>query len=112
MRGEESFGLDISYRAPGVTGPLVTGDRAPDAPVLDASGARIRLFDLFRGPHFTRLVFGAPAPDEQHAYSVLRPGDHPASGGWPVTDSTGHAFTAYAASAGDDVLIRPDGYLA
>ena len=34
-RGEESFGLDITYRAADAAGPLVTGDRAPDAPVLD-----------------------------------------------------------------------------
>ena len=110
-RGEESFGLDITYRAPDATGPLVTGDRAPDAPVLDFSGKRIHLFDLFRGPHSTRLVFGAPAPDEEHAYAVLRPGDHPATGGLHVTDAEGHAFAAYAASAGDNVLIRPDGHL-
>jgi hypothetical protein len=110
-RGEETFGLDITYRAPDATGPLVTGDRAPDAPVLDANGARIRLFDLFRGPHSTRLVFGAPAPDEEHAYAVLRPGDHPATVGRHVTDAEGCAFAAYAASAGDNVLIRPDGYL-
>ena len=110
-RGEESFGLDITYRAPDAIGPLVTGDRAPDAPVLDANGARIRLFDLFRGPHSTRLVFGAPAPDEEHAYAVLRPGDHPATVGRHVTDAEGCAFAAYAASAGDNVLIRPDGYL-
>jgi 2-polyprenyl-6-methoxyphenol hydroxylase-like FAD-dependent oxidoreductase len=110
-RGEESFGLDITYRAPDATGPLVTGDRAPDAPVLDAHGARIRLFDLFRGPHSTRLVFGAPAPDEEHAYAVLRPGDHPATAGRHVTDAEGHVFAAYSASAGDNVLIRPDGYL-
>ena len=111
-RGEEGFGLDITYRAPDATGPLVTGDRAPDARVLDANGKRIRLFDLFRGPHFTRLVFGAPAPaDDEHAYAVLRPGDQPASGGRHVIDHEGDAFTAYAASAGDNVLIRPDGYL-
>jgi len=110
-RGEESFGLDISYRAADAAGPLVTGDRAPDAPVLDADGTRIRLFDLFRGPHSTRLVFGAPAPAEEHAYAVLRPGDHPASSGRHVIDAEGHAFAAYAASAGDNVLIRPDGYL-
>jgi hypothetical protein len=110
-RGEESFGLDITYRAPDATGPLVTGDRAPDAPVLDANGARIRLFDLFRGPHSTRLVFGAPAPDEEHAYAVLRPGDRPAAVGRHVTDAEGYAFGAYAASPGDNVMIRPDGYL-
>jgi 2-polyprenyl-6-methoxyphenol hydroxylase-like FAD-dependent oxidoreductase len=109
-RGEATFGLTISYRAADAAGPLVTGDRAPDAPVLDASGKRIRLFDLFRGPHFTRLAFGAPAAPGEHSYAVLRPGDQPADGRY-VTDAEGHAFAAYAAAAGDTVLIRPDGYL-
>ncbi|HUN37424.1 MAG TPA: FAD-dependent monooxygenase [Trebonia sp.] len=110
-RGEDTFGLDITYRAPDATGSLVSGDRAPDAPVLDANGKRIRLFDLFRGPHWTRLAFGTPAPDEEHAYAVLRPGDRPTSGERYVIDADGHAFAAYAASAGDTVLVRPDGYL-
>ena len=140
-RGEESFGFNITYRSADAAGPLVTGDRAPDAPVLDAGGKRVRLFDLFRGPHFTRLVFGAPVPDGEHAYGVLRPGDRAgygqaahgqaagnraagnraaggqaadgqaAEGGRYVIDADGHAFAAYAAAAGDSVLIRPDGYL-
>lgn len=66
-RGTETHQLDITYRAPDDEGPLVTGDRAPDAPVLDAAGNPLRLFDLFRGPHATLLRFGAnispkPAP--------------------------------------------------
>jgi hypothetical protein len=74
-------------------------------------GLRIRLLDLFRGPHSTRLVFGAPAPDEEHTYAVLRPGGQAASSRHHVIDAEGHAFAAYAASAGDSVLVRPDGYL-
>jgi 2-polyprenyl-6-methoxyphenol hydroxylase-like FAD-dependent oxidoreductase len=114
-RGEDTFGLNITYRAADADGTLVTGDRAPDAPVTDANGKPVRLFDLFRGPHFTRLVFGAPAPDEEHAYEVLRAGDRAAddtAAGRHVIDADGHAFAAYAASPGDSVLIRPDGYLA
>ncbi|MEU6478601.1 FAD-dependent monooxygenase [Streptomyces sp. NPDC047017] len=116
-RGEESFGLDITYRDPEATGRLVSGDRAPDAPVHDAAGAPVRLFDLFRGPHSTRLVFGAAAPaGEPHTYSVLRPGAPvpPADSGVApcVVDTDGHAHTAYAAAPGDSVLVRPDGYLA
>jgi len=57
------------------------------------------------------LVFGATAPDEEHAYEVRRPGDRPAGDGRYVIDANGHAFAAYTASAGDSVLIRPDGYL-
>ncbi|NED34691.1 3-(3-hydroxyphenyl)propionate hydroxylase [Streptomyces sp. SID8499] len=127
-RGEEGFGLDITYRAPDATGALVTGDRAPDAPLRDASGAPVRLFDLFRGPHFTRLVFGGGTPDAAtpdprvpaasgtpHTWIVLRPGEEApagADGARVVVDADGHAYAAYAAAPGDVVLVRPDGYLA
>ncbi|WP_329138479.1 FAD-dependent monooxygenase [Streptomyces sp. NBC_01476] len=112
QRGEEHFGFHITYRTQAASGTLTTGDRAPDAPVQDPSGKPIRLFDLFRGPHATRLVFGAPAPDTDHSYAVLRPGDDPADCPRYVVDTEGHAFAAYAASADDHVLVRPDGYLA
>jgi 2-polyprenyl-6-methoxyphenol hydroxylase-like FAD-dependent oxidoreductase len=111
LRGEEHFGLVISYRAADATGALTTGDRAPDAPVLDANGNKISLFDLFRGPHFTRLTFGTPASPAEHAYVVLRPTEERRGDTRYVIDSEGHAFTAYAASTGDSFLIRPDGYL-
>jgi hypothetical protein len=120
-RGEEGFGLDITYRSAEATGGLVAGDRAPDAPLSDPHGKQIRLFDLFRGPHSTRLHFGAAAAtvsgglaaESEHTYTVLRPGDAPtgAATGY-VVDAEGHAFGAYAAADGDSVLIRPDGYLA
>ncbi|HVW44474.1 MAG TPA: FAD-dependent monooxygenase [Amycolatopsis sp.] len=106
-RGEDTWQLDISYRT--TDGRLVPGDRAPDAPVTDANGKDVRLFDLFRGPHGTRLVFGAPAPADPHTYAVLRPGQ--AVAGAHVVDTGGHAFKAYGASDGDEVEIRPDGYL-
>ncbi|NKQ57856.1 3-(3-hydroxyphenyl)propionate hydroxylase [Amycolatopsis sp. K13G38] len=107
-RGEEFHQLNITYRT--TDGFLVPGDRAPDAPVIDESGKEMRLFDLFRGPHATRLVFGEPAPAEPHAYAVLRPGR--SAPGPYVTDAAGHAFTAYGASDGDEFAIRPDGYVA
>jgi len=111
-RGQEHFGLDITYRAPDATARPATGDRAPDAPVLDAHGKHTSLFGLFRGPHFTRLTFGRPAPDDdEHAYAVLRPADRRAGLTRYVLDEQGHAFSAYAASPGDSFLIRPDGHL-
>ncbi|SFK22763.1 FAD-dependent monooxygenase [Amycolatopsis sacchari] len=106
-RGENTRQLDISYRT--TEGVLVPGDRAPDAPVKDADGNPVRLFELFRGPHATRLVFGAPAPAEPHAYAVLRPGQ--TASGTYVVDTEGHAFAAYDASDGTEVLVRPDGYV-
>jgi 2-polyprenyl-6-methoxyphenol hydroxylase-like FAD-dependent oxidoreductase len=110
-RGQEHFGLDITYRATDAAGCPATGDRAPDAPVVDADGKPVSLFDLFRGPHFTRLVFDAPAPDEEHVYTVARPGHRGDGLARYVLDSEGHAFSAYAASPGDSFLIRPDGHL-
>ena len=125
-RGEDTFGLNITYRDPNNPTPTPTsGDRAPDATLLDPTGTPIRLFDLLRGPHPTRLLFGAPAlspfstpaPNDPHTYSILRPADTPhptdaASTGRYAIDIDGHAFAAYAASPGDTILIRPDGYLA
>ncbi|MEV4744225.1 FAD-dependent monooxygenase [Streptomyces sp. NPDC049555] len=108
-RGEHTRQLDVTYRAS--AGRIVAGDRAPDAPVTDPDGRRIRLFDLYRGPHPTRLTFGdAPAPDGPHVYAVLRPGD-PAPAGPYVVDHDGHAHAAYDASAGTRVDVRPDGYI-
>ncbi|MFE7800790.1 FAD-dependent monooxygenase [Nocardia sp. NPDC057440] len=127
-RGEETRQLDISYRDPADHGPLVAGDRAPDAPLKDATGLPIRLFDLFRGPHSTLLCFGKTAAhsDEPgvHTYRVIRPGDGvPASAALDadhasgetalryVVDVEGYAFEAYHAGEGTSVLVRPDGYL-
>ncbi|MCP2164577.1 FAD-dependent monooxygenase [Goodfellowiella coeruleoviolacea] len=106
-RDENTQQLDISYRT--TEGFLVSGDRAPDAPVVSGDGTRVRLFDLFRGPHATRLVFGAAAPAEPHSYAVLRPGQRVP--GAHVVDADGHAFAAYGASDGDEFRIRPDGYV-
>jgi hypothetical protein len=111
LRGEEHTGLHITYRAPDARGSLVAGDRAPDAPVLSAAGDQLRLFDLYRGPHFTWLSFGAAAVDAEHSYAVLRPNDPP-SGGRYVLDTEGPAFAAYRAVPASTVLIRPDGYIA
>jgi 2-polyprenyl-6-methoxyphenol hydroxylase-like FAD-dependent oxidoreductase len=89
------------------TGPRA-GDRAPDAPLHDAAAAPSRLFDLFRGPHFTLLGLGqdcAPvlngaASDIVKPYLIGPGGLH---------DEGGHVAQAY----GDDalILVRPDGYI-
>ncbi|MFX0576471.1 FAD-dependent monooxygenase [Nocardia nepalensis] len=113
QRGEETRQLDISYRDPADRGALVAGDRAPDAPVKDAHGVPIRLFDLFRGPHATLLSFGEtgaqPEPGVE-LYTVIRPGEQ--AHGSHVVDVDGHAFAAYDAVDGTIVRVRPDGYIA
>src|SRR5690606_10983936 len=62
-RGREVRQLDIGYRdsplCPELSAcgkDLRPGDRAPDAPVKGAAGQPLRLFQLFKGPHWTLLV--------------------------------------------------------
>ncbi|MEV7091378.1 FAD-dependent monooxygenase [Amycolatopsis sp. NPDC051045] len=111
-RGEDTRQLDISYRggplSPAGTGALQPGDRAPDAPLLDANGKRVRLFELFRGPHATELVFGDGAVGE-NGYRILPAGS--VATGPDLVDDGGHAYAAYEADGGRRVLIRPDGYV-
>ncbi|WP_133981416.1 hypothetical protein [Kribbella voronezhensis] len=106
-RGENVRQLDISYRDPSDTGPITRGDRAPDSPLIDAEGNKLRLFDLFRGPHETLLRF-APSTTTEHAHevTVVRTAARPGAYLSP------EAFDHYHAKDGDEILIRPDGYLA
>jgi 2-polyprenyl-6-methoxyphenol hydroxylase-like FAD-dependent oxidoreductase len=80
------------------------GDRAPDAPLRDACGEATRLFDLFRGPHFTLLGLGCdalPALGDEVQTCVVGPGG--------LVDDGGHVADAYGTDA--LVLVRPDGYV-
>jgi 2-polyprenyl-6-methoxyphenol hydroxylase-like FAD-dependent oxidoreductase len=96
-RGENTRQLDVSYRDPSDPRPLASGDRAPDAPLVDAAGNKVRLFELLRGPHETLLRFSPTnAPTHPHTVDI----------------TTGEAFAIYHAQPGDEILIRPDGYLA
>jgi len=100
---------DAASRPGGLADGLRAGDRAPDAPCRDPlTGAQVRLFDLFRGPHFTLLGLGergAAAVGGLGAASVkpylIGPGG--------LVDDGGHVARAY----GEDalVLVRPDGYV-
>ena len=69
-RGPETLQLGINYRDASLAhddrespGSVRAGDRAPDAPCHDANGTPVRLFDVFRGPHFTLLGFGSECRD-------------------------------------------------
>ncbi|UQI49566.1 FAD-dependent monooxygenase [Streptomyces sp. HU2014] len=116
-RGPETLQLGLNYRESPLTrearrdvpeGALRAGDRAPDAPCVDTSGAEVRLFDAFRGPHFTLLdLTGEPAPRPVpdapwlHTYRVGGPDAD-------LHDAGGHAKAAYGSGL---FLIRPDGYV-
>lgn len=109
-RGEETQQLNVSYRDGAWGGPVQPGDRAPDAPLRTAEGKQVRLFELFRGPHATRLVFGDGPADGEHTYRIVPAGGSPA--GEELLDEGGHAFRAYSVTGSAVVDIRPDGYIA
>ena len=121
-RKGEHMQLSLNYRGgplsldqrPAVgEGVTRAGDRAPDARLTDATGEAVRLFDLFRGPHFTLLALdGAALPplgsqyrNAIRAHRIARPG---AGGAGALIDSEEQVHRIY----GDGlILVRPDGYL-
>jgi 2-polyprenyl-6-methoxyphenol hydroxylase-like FAD-dependent oxidoreductase len=126
-RGKETDQLDLHYRG----GPLSTdtrarpgrvcaGDRAPDAVGHDLSGQRRRLFEIFRGPHWTLLSFGG-AYDNALVRScarwaslirVVRVLDRAKEAGPDdFVDAHGYARTNYDVRSNAVVLVRPDGYV-
>ncbi|HEY1176850.1 MAG TPA: FAD-dependent monooxygenase, partial [Phytomonospora sp.] len=113
--------LSVGYRGGSLSRDLDeaigirAGDRAPDATCVDpATGARVRLYDLFRSSRFTLLVFGSgPAPrvdedGEVRTHRILAgPTDAKA-----LHDTTGEAHGLYGVDGSGLVLVRPDGYVA
>ncbi|MGW1494026.1 FAD-dependent monooxygenase [Streptomyces sp. NPDC002402] len=95
QRGTATMQLGLGYRggplASGSAGALESGDRAPDGPL---PGGR-RLFDLFRGPHFTLLAVGTDA-------------ELPLLEGELVHV---HRIEAYEPYGKGLFLVRPDGYI-
>jgi len=102
-------------------GRIQAGDRAPDAPGLDAAGQPLILFDVFRGPHFTLLALGASQVARAvwrnarfgprvRVVGVVAPGDE-VQGGDVFVDLHGHARAGYDLEGDALVLVRPDGYI-
>jgi hypothetical protein len=111
------------------------GDRAPDARGRDGeTGTPTRLFDLFRGTHFTLLLFDGPAgtdagydrlaatarqvcaalEDDVRAHVVVPAARRPArlDAVDVLLDPDRDAHSRYAATAESLYLVRPDGYVA
>ncbi|MFG3152775.1 FAD-dependent oxidoreductase [Streptomyces sp. NPDC048219] len=95
-RGGATRQLGIGYRQSSLTvetrdtvdeGAIRAGDRAPDGRVDG-----VRIFDAFRGPHWTLLALGATAPPVPESVPVVRGPGH-------GTYGTGL------------FLVRPDGYV-
>lgn len=121
-RGRDLHQLGIGYPGSPLTRELRTdlaegipaaGDRAPDAPCTTADGTPARLFDAFRGPHFTLLDLGGTGiddstlPADPALLRLVRIGG-PAP---DLIDTDGHIRDAYGPDPAV-LLIRPDGYLA
>jgi hypothetical protein len=96
------------------------GDRAPDAPGLHArNGTQVRLFDVFRGTHFTLLAFGDQptlqlpnvSNDSLRAYTIVRPGETTVASNGALIDTDGHAHHTYGITNEALILVRPDGYI-
>ena len=114
-RGRDVQQLDIGYpdsslalEEPQRHGVLLAGERAPDAPLRGAGGQARRLFDVFKGPHWTLLGHDAdraaiPPRRGLHVHVVGQGGD--------LRDDAGHFHKAYALPPGGWALIRPDGYV-
>jgi 2-polyprenyl-6-methoxyphenol hydroxylase-like FAD-dependent oxidoreductase len=95
-RGQATQQLDLGYRGSSLAvetrvglpdGALQAGDRAPD-------GRRggVRLFDAFRGPHWTLLAVGTDVPLPLLSIPTIR-------------------IPAYEAYGTGVFLVRPDGYI-
>jgi len=130
LQGKDSFSditqLSVNYRG----GPLSrdlddttgirAGDRAPDAPCIYAeNGEQVRLFDMFRGTHFTLLAFGnqvaphfpAAYGADLRAYAITRPDNMTLVDKHTLVDIDGHAHHAYGITGDALILVRPDGYI-
>ncbi|MEU6377763.1 FAD-dependent oxidoreductase [Streptomyces sp. NPDC046909] len=93
-RGEATRQLGLGYRDSSLTREtreaptgLRAGDRAPDGSLNG-----VRLFDAFRGPHWTLVAVGTEAPEVPGTITVVR----------------GEAQESYGKGL---FLVRPDGYV-
>jgi 2-polyprenyl-6-methoxyphenol hydroxylase-like FAD-dependent oxidoreductase len=116
-RGKDEKQLSLTYHggplaplAADRTATLRVGDRAPNAELVAADGDRMRLFDAYRGPHFTAIAYGA------HAAAALAKLDWPTAGAQLQrlivdTDPTGEFARIYGLTRDTLLVIRSDGYI-
>jgi 2-polyprenyl-6-methoxyphenol hydroxylase-like FAD-dependent oxidoreductase len=118
--------LELSYRdgplAPASsdrTTTLRVGDRAPDAKLVTTEGAKTRLFELYRGPHFTAIAYGRKAADAlglavwpSRGASLKRVAVNAGHRLDVSLTDTQQSFRRIYGVQGDTLLlIRPDGYI-
>jgi hypothetical protein len=99
----------LALEKPERQGGVLAGDRAPDAPIRGTGGLPTRLFDLFKGSHWTLIGYeverlsGVKARPGLHIHAVGPRGN--------IVDDGGHIRDGYGVRPGDWVLVRPDGYV-
>jgi 2-polyprenyl-6-methoxyphenol hydroxylase-like FAD-dependent oxidoreductase/quercetin dioxygenase-like cupin family protein len=125
---ESPIGVDVREHKPSPR----AGERAPDGTVHTADGAT-SLFDIFNSQRSIVLTFADDQPahaaalashwqtlqslvsdeygDVVEAFLVARQAISGSTQGHVLHDPTGEVHQRYAAREGDDVLIRPDGYI-
>jgi hypothetical protein len=128
QRDQQFLQLALNYRGsslaqgePSLSVTLQPGDRAPDGPLRDHLGKETRLFDLFRGPHFTVLEFTSQvARESENAtsyepfapwYKILRTPVVPARKD-EFASPDENSSKSYGLASDALFLIRPDGYIA
>ena len=126
-RSAETLQLGINYRNSRLAqehretpGAVRAGDRAPDAPDLRSGDHSCRLFDVFRGPHFTLLAFGAEWDDviaqieTQYGHAIKSftiDAPHAKDPAHALRDTEGHAARGYDIHIETLFIVRPDGYI-
>ncbi len=117
-RGDEERQLALTYHGGGLAPDggeqndgVRAGDRAPDARYTDNHGHSGRLFDVFRGPHFTLIAVGDEAID------ALAQINWPGRGAQLRTvaiaaDAAPGLRRRYGIQGPAHILVRPDGYVA
>lgn len=114
-RGREVQQLDVGYPGSSLSfqtdareDGLLAGHRAPDVSIRGAGGQSRRLFELFRGPHWTLLGYEVDR-DRVPPRAGLRIHTFGTRGDLACDRSCFR--NTYCVSAGDWVLVRPDGYV-
>jgi hypothetical protein len=87
---------------------VLTGDRAPDAPLTGAGGQRVRLFDLMKGPSWTPIGYEAGRTTQAPRRGLRR---HVIGSHGDLIDTHSHFRDAYGLGPGGRVLVRPAGYV-
>ena len=115
-RGREVHQLDLAYpnsplslNMAGHQGPVMPGDRAPDALLRGADGQAMRLFDLLHGPHWTLVGFGTVANGLVPTLPGLQ--FYGIGPGQACHDQDDGVAKTYGLKDGNLLLVRPDGYV-